>query len=638
METRANYVVIGAFTLAVIAAAFGFVFWFSGSDSGQRRTPVRVVFSGSVSGLTKGSVVLFNGIRVGEVTEISLLPEDPRRVVANMDLDRTTPVRTDTRARLEYQGLTGVAQIGLSGGEPGAPALTPGPGQPLPTIFADRSDFQDLIESARNIARRADDVLERVGRVVTDNEGSISRTVQNVERFSEALGQNAAGIDRFLEQVGQAAEKVGPLAERLETLATNVDELVRTVDRDRVARIVENIDRGTSRIGPLVDRVESLAGNADQLLQSVDRQRVARIVENVERGTERIPSVVEKIDTLATTANERIAPLAQRLETLATDASGIVQAIDRERVARIVENVEAGSARVGPTAQSLEAAAGRANALMQSVDPQRVTRIVENVERGTERIPSMVEKLDALATTANDRIGPLAQKLETVANDASLVVQAVDRQRVARIVENVENFSHALGQNREAVDKALKEAAALITQLNATAPKLDSTFTDISNLAKAVDAAKVDRTLTNVDKFAQSLGRSSDDVERTVKQARELSEKLNKSADRVDNVLKAAEGFLGAGGGPAGQGMFDDVRQAARAIRELAKNLDERSEDISVGLTRFTGQGLREYEALAVEGRRTLGDISKAVRSIERNPQQILFGGKSNIPEYNGRR
>src|SRR5918997_6585206 len=171
METRANYALIGLFTLAVIAAAFGFVYWFSGSDSGQRRQPLRVVFSGSVSGLSKGSIVLFNGIRVGEVTDIQLLPEDPRRVVAVVEVDRTTPIRTDTRARLESQGLPGAALVALIGGEPNAPALTAGPGQPFPTIFAERSDFQDLIESARAIARRADEVLEKVGRVVSDNEG-----------------------------------------------------------------------------------------------------------------------------------------------------------------------------------------------------------------------------------------------------------------------------------------------------------------------------------------------------------------------------------------------------------------------------------------------------------------------------------
>ncbi|MGO4387059.1 MlaD family protein [Microvirga sp. 2YAF29] len=445
METRANYALIGLFTLAVIAAAFGFVYWFSGGDRGQTRQSIRVVFSGSVAGLSQGSSVSFNGLRVGEVTQISLLPEDPRRVVAVVQVDANTPIRSDTRARLEYQGLTGVANIGLSGGEPGAPPLAAGPGQPMPTIFADRSDFQDLIETARNIARRADDVLERVGRVVTDNEGSINRTIQNVERFSQALGENAEGIDRFLAQIGQAAEKVGPLAEKLETLATNVDQVVR------------------------------------------------------------------------------------------------------------------------------------------AVEPQRVTRIVENVD----------------------------------------------------------NFAQALGENRQAISDALKDAASLIDSLNTTAPKLDTAITEIANLTKAVDPNKVRSTVDNVQNFTDTLNRRSPDIDKAIQEARSITEKLNKSADKIDNVLAGAEKFLGSASGESGKGAFDEIRAAAISVRELADDLNQRTsgiEGVLSGVGRFTESGLREYEALAVEGRKTLGDISRAVRSIERNPQQFIFGGQPNLPQYNGRR
>ncbi|MBF9233470.1 MlaD family protein [Microvirga alba] len=442
METRANYALIGLFTLAVIAAGFGFVYWFSGGERGQTRQAVRIVFSGSVSGLSKGSTVSFNGLRVGEVTEINLLPEDPRRVVAVVQVDRNTPVRSDTRARLEYQGLTGVATIALSGGEPSAPPLVAGPGQPLPTIFADRSDFQDLIETARNIARRADDVLERVGRVVADNEGSISRTVQNVERFSQALGENAEGIDRFLAQVGQAAEKVGPLAEKLETLATNLDEVVRTVDRQRVARIVENVD----------------------------------------------------------------------------------------------------------------------------------------------------------------------------------------------------SFTQSLADSKQAIHDALRDAASLVGRLNESAPKLDTALGEINNIAKAIDPAKIGRTVDSVEVFTQTLRQRSPDVDKAITEARSITEKLNKSADRIDSVLAGAEKFLGSASGEAGKGAFDEIREAAKSVRVLADNLNQRTEGILAGVGRFANTGLPEYEALAVEGRRALGDISRAVRSIERNPQQFIFGGRPSIPEYNGRR
>ncbi|HEX2136787.1 MAG TPA: MlaD family protein [Microvirga sp.] len=524
METRANYALIGLFTLLVVASAFGFVYWFSGGDRGQARQAVRIVFSGSVAGLTRGSAVLFNGLRVGEVTELSLFPEDPRRVVSVVEVDRATPVRTDTRARLEYQGLTGVAQIALVGGEPSAPVLTPGPGQPLPTIFADRSDFQDLVETARTIARRADDVLEKLSRVISDNEGSIGRTVQNVERFSQSLGDNAAGIDRFLDQVGQAAERIGPLAEKLEVLATHVDEVVRSVDKQRVARIVENVDSFTQALGD-------------------SRQVIS--------------------DTLK-------------------EANSLVR-------------------QLNAAAPKLDAALGDVSRVTRAFDPEKVGRTVDNVDR-------------------------FAQVLGRSGED------------VSRIVGNVDAFAKVLGDNRQAIGDAVRDAGSLMRQLNASAPKLETALGDVSRLAQAFDPEKVGRTVDNVDRFAQALGRSGGDVEKAIKDARSLAEKLNRSADRVDGVLKSAEGFFGSASEAGGDGLFEDVREAARSIRVLADNLDKRTAEIASGINRFTGAGLREYEALAAEGRRAVNDISRAVRSLERNPQQVIFGSQPSIPQYNGRR
>ena len=531
METRANYALIGVFTLAVIAAAFGFVYWFSGGDRGQGKQSVRIVFSGSVSGLSKGSVVLFNGLRVGEVTELGLLPEDPRRVVSIVQVDSTTPIRADTRARLESQGLTGVAQIALTGGEPGSPPLAAGPGQPMPTIFADRSDFQDLLETARNIARRADEVLERVSRVVTDNEASIGRTIQNVETFSQALSRNSDGIDTFLEQVGQAAQRVGPLAEKLETLAANVDGLVQAVDRQRVTRIVENVENFTAALGE-------------------NRQVIGDTLRDASALVRRLNETTPKLDAALT-----------EVGNLTRDVGNVARAVDPAKVGRTVDNVDL-------FAQTL-----------------------------ARRSPDM-----------------------------------------DRIVANVESFTGVLGENRQVINDALKDAGTLVRSLNDAVPKLNTALTDVSNLTRAVDPVKVGRAVDNIDLFTQTLGRRSPDVDRIITEARSLSEKLNKSADRIDAVLQGAQNFLGSASGKEGQSTFEEIRAAARSIRDLANNLNERSEGVLAGFDRFSNSGLREYEALAVEGRRTLGDISRAVRSIERNPQQFIFGGQSSLPQYNGRR
>ena len=106
METKANYTLIGAFTLGIIASAFLFVFWFSGTRD-EHRNVFSVIFSGSVSGLSRGSQVLFNGLRVGEVTAIDIMESDPSRVEALISISPRAKVTSDTRARLEFQGLTG---------------------------------------------------------------------------------------------------------------------------------------------------------------------------------------------------------------------------------------------------------------------------------------------------------------------------------------------------------------------------------------------------------------------------------------------------------------------------------------------------------------------------------------------------
>ena len=115
METRAPFVIVGAFVLAAIAAVFGFVYWLQNTGGLAPRATYHVQFEGSVPGLLVGAAVLFNGIRVGEVSELNLAPDSPRRVNATISVASTTPVRADTRVGLEFQGLTGVPVVALEG-------------------------------------------------------------------------------------------------------------------------------------------------------------------------------------------------------------------------------------------------------------------------------------------------------------------------------------------------------------------------------------------------------------------------------------------------------------------------------------------------------------------------------------------
>src|SRR5204862_5365811 len=147
METRANYVLIGSFTLAVIAAAIGFVLWFQSLHNTKQRSPFRVVFEGPAAGLRNGGSVNFNGIRVGEVISVKL--DNPRRVVALAMIENSAPIRKDTLVGLEFQGLTGVAAIALKGGEEAAPPV-PLDEDGVPVLTADPHAPPDGTQATRS--------------------------------------------------------------------------------------------------------------------------------------------------------------------------------------------------------------------------------------------------------------------------------------------------------------------------------------------------------------------------------------------------------------------------------------------------------------------------------------------------------
>lgn len=371
METRANYALIGLFTLAVIFAGFVFVYWFSGANTAATRESYRIIFTGSVAGLSRGSLVLFNGLRVGEVVDVHLLPEDPRHVVAIASINRSTPIKQDTRAQLEFQVVTGIASIQLSGGAPDAPRLEATGGQPMPTLYGERSDFQDMLETIQTLATRATRMIEELQQVVQQSREPIINTARNVERFSQALGENS-------DKVGSLLANSGELAASLTELTANVDALVRAVDPERVDKIVGNVDR-----------------------------------------------------------------------------------------------------------------------------------------------------------------------------------------------------------------------------------------------------------------FTDAMGSSSDGVAEIVANTAELTAKLRVAADGVSGVLDQLKNFLSSSGG---ESAFEQVAEAAHSFRVLADNLDERTAQITSGIKSFTGPGLREYEALAQQGRQALAQLTRLLQDVQRNPQQFLFGNRPPLPQYRGQR
>jgi len=201
MKPRMSHLMIGSLTLAVIAGSFAGLLGYRKFVSTNQRIPLRVIFEGSASGLHRGGSVNFGGIRVGEVVSLKL--DNPRRVVALAMIDNTAPIRKDTLAGLEFQGLTGVAALSLIGGSPEAPPV-PLDADGVPILIADPDATQD-------VETRIKQALRNVDKVIADNQAELKDTLRNFETFSAALAANGEKIDSVVRraEAGVGAVELG---------------------------------------------------------------------------------------------------------------------------------------------------------------------------------------------------------------------------------------------------------------------------------------------------------------------------------------------------------------------------------------------------------------------------------------------
>lgn len=258
METRANYVLIGSFTLAVIAAAIGFVLWFQSLHTIKQRSPLRVVFEGPAAGLRNGGSVNFNGIRVGEVVSVKL--DNPRRVVALAMIENSAPIRKDTLVGLEFQGLTGVAAISLKGGDEAAPP-PPLDQDGIPTLTADPNKLQDVTEAIRG-------TLQNINKIVADNQESVKNSLKNLETFTTSLARNSEKIDGVMAKVDGVMLKADSLMLGLNTLAGGKDggELFQAVKSIR--ELADDFDK---RSGALMSDGRRTLGDISRAVNNFDR-------------------------------------------------------------------------------------------------------------------------------------------------------------------------------------------------------------------------------------------------------------------------------------------------------------------------------------------------------------------------------
>jgi phospholipid/cholesterol/gamma-HCH transport system substrate-binding protein len=296
METRANHVLIGLFTIIVSVLLVLFALWAANWTSQRHWATYDIVFEEAVTGLSVGGIVQYNGINVGEVRGLTLDPTDPRKVIARIRVQSTTPVKTDTKAKLTFIGLTGVAQIQLAGGAPESPRLEGTPERPVPVIQTEPSALQNVALAAGDIAERvrlilSDDNIERItgiladakqltGTLATEKEDlrlllvNLRQASVEINTTMKAAQGTLSGIDRNL------VDKLPPLVEKLDRTLANLDKASNNANAilgDNREAISDFVQNGLGQVGPTLSELRVLVRDLRKVAGRLDRHPAAYI-------------------------------------------------------------------------------------------------------------------------------------------------------------------------------------------------------------------------------------------------------------------------------------------------------------------------------------------------------------------------
>jgi len=249
METKANYVLIGAFTILTAVLLLLFGLWAAKYSSERGWQEYAVVFNEPVTGLTQGSSVQYNGISVGTVESLKLAPNDPRQVLARLKLQADTPIKVDTKAKMSITGLTGSPFIQLTGGTPNAPTLVSVDHREIPVIRTEASALQNIADTANRLVARMDQVLSE------ENVKRIAKTLDNLQAMTGSIADQREDLRALIINARKSSEE-------LATTLNTTNHAVEDVDRE----LIDKLPGLVAKLDGTLTKLDSAAGGANTIL------------------------------------------------------------------------------------------------------------------------------------------------------------------------------------------------------------------------------------------------------------------------------------------------------------------------------------------------------------------------------------
>ncbi|SIS97469.1 phospholipid/cholesterol/gamma-HCH transport system substrate-binding protein [Roseivivax lentus] len=577
METRANFILIGAFTVAGFVGILGFFLWFAGVELDERYAYYDVNFA-SVSGLSMASDVRFAGFPVGQVVDIRLSPDRDGTVQVRLEIDAETPVRVDSEATIESQGVTGVSYVGISAGTPEAPMLEAASEQDVPVIQAGRSVLQSLSEDAPELLSEALEVVQDLNALLSS---------ENRDRVDEILGNVAeasASFSTVLEDFSAVTAEVSDFSEQIDRFNTTLETL-----SDDLSVVLQTAD-GT------LNSVTALAEDGQDLLQ---------------RGQGTLDATTRTIDSAQ-------GFLSNDLPALTIELQGAIADLRRELLVLTDE--------ASVTLATINDAGSVARDRFEEAGPliAETSALIASFEEASDSIYETSENIDLLFEEDGQW---LIDEMRIVVADTSEVVDIIAEAAREDLPVVLEDVRSATATARRVIDEVGASATAtaenvleLSDEAEAALVAATTTFETANNTLEAVDAALETGNRTLI--AAERAFNGADRVINTEVAA--ITEDLRSAITSFDTAIAEVSEDIPA--------LSQDLREAAAAAQATFVELQRVVAQTGAPVATFAREGLPQYSALASETRRLIRNLDSLARQLSRDPTRLLLD--RDTPEF----
>ncbi|MEM9106928.1 MAG: hypothetical protein AAGC96_14835, partial [Pseudomonadota bacterium] len=445
--------------------------------------------------------------------------------------------------------------------------------------------------SGQNILEKA--VEDGSYAILTADESSVTNLLATAEDILGSVKKSVTGIEEFVDTAK------GPLIRTAENAERFSDALA--ANSDGIRDFLQSVSSLSTTIQSVSTRLESVVTRVDTLVAAVEPEQVREIVANVNTVSQNLASASADVQPMV----DEFKQTAENLSQLSRDANTTLARVDT---------------------------------LLASVDPQRITQTVDNVAAASEQARQGIANLASVAETVSNR----NDDINRIITNVEQVTASVDP---AQIQVTIDNISAASEQARQGI-ASLASVAETVSNRN---DDINRIITNVEEVTASVDPAQIQVTIDNISAaseqarqgiaslatVANTIGNRNTDINQIITNVDQLSARLNEAALKVQTTLDKIDGFIGSGNT---DGLVAEAQKTLQTIQQIANTINQSIGPITDNIQRFTGSGLRDFDALVAEARRSITRVERTITRIGNQPESLLFGTSGEVKKYDGRR